>query len=148
LVTDTEGFLVEVQVVSGNTPERAALREVVTPGLKERCPRIEDILVDSGFQGKEMEAYVKEQTGATMTVAKHATEGADCTWEPKEGPAQQRVGFQILPMRWVVERTYGWMNRQRRLSKEYEYLCSTSRTLILAAMGRLMVRRYVHPIQR
>ena len=50
-------------------------------------------------------------------------------------------GFVLLPHRWVVERTFGWLNRWRRLSKDYERLTETSETLIYATMTRLMVRR-------
>jgi putative transposase len=50
-------------------------------------------------------------------------------------------GFQRLPWRWLVERTFGWLGRYRRLSKDYEYLTQTSETMIYVAMIRLMVRR-------
>jgi len=50
-------------------------------------------------------------------------------------------GFVLLPHRWVVERTFGWLNRWRRLSKDYERLADTSETLIYATMTRLIVRR-------
>jgi putative transposase len=50
-------------------------------------------------------------------------------------------GFLLLPKRWVVERTFGWLDRYRRLSKDYEYLTQTSETMIRVAMIRLMVRR-------
>ena len=50
-------------------------------------------------------------------------------------------GFHVLPRRWVVERTFGWLNNYRRLSKDYEELPSTSESLIYLAMSRLMLRR-------
>jgi putative transposase len=52
-----------------------------------------------------------------------------------------RKGFVLLPHRWVVERTFGWLNRWRRLSKDYERLTDTGEALIYATMSRLMVRR-------
>jgi len=51
------------------------------------------------------------------------------------------VGFQILPKRWIVERTFAWLGRYRRLSKDYEALPQTSEALIYVAMIHLMVRR-------
>jgi putative transposase len=57
--------------------------------------------------------------------------------EKQEG----QIGFQILPKRWVVERTFGWLVRQRRLARDYERLPETSEALIYIAMIRLMVRR-------
>lgn len=50
-------------------------------------------------------------------------------------------GFKLLPHRWVVERTFGWFNRYRRLSKDYEYNTDTSETMIYIAMTHLMLRR-------
>jgi putative transposase len=49
--------------------------------------------------------------------------------------------FQLLPWRWLVERTFGWLGRYRRLSKDYEYLPLTSEAMIRIAMIHLMVRR-------
>jgi transposase len=50
-------------------------------------------------------------------------------------------GFKLLPKRWVVERTWGWLNWSRRLSKDYEVLPETSETFIYVAMIRIMLRR-------
>jgi len=50
-------------------------------------------------------------------------------------------GFTVLPKRWIVERTLGWLNRYRRLSKDYELLMQTSEAMIRVAMIHLMVRR-------
>jgi transposase len=49
--------------------------------------------------------------------------------------------FEVLPRRWVVERTFAWLGRNRRLSKDYERLCETTETWISLAMTRLMLRR-------
>ncbi|ALJ68207.1 hypothetical protein AOY38_10405 [Synechocystis sp. PCC 6803] len=50
-------------------------------------------------------------------------------------------GFEVLPRRWVVERTFAWFGRYRRLSKDYEYLPTTSETMLYVAMLHLMLRR-------
>ena len=50
-------------------------------------------------------------------------------------------GFTILPKRWIVERTFGWLSRNRRMSKDYERKVQTSETLIEVAMIRLLVVR-------
>ena len=55
-------------------------------------------------------------------------------------PAGQKT-FQVLPRRWVVERTFGWLNLQRRLSKDYEVLCETTETWLYISMTGLMLRR-------
>ena len=50
-------------------------------------------------------------------------------------------GFKVLPRRWVVERTFSWLDQNRRMSKDYERLCATGEAFIYVAMTRLMVRR-------
>jgi putative transposase len=53
------------------------------------------------------------------------------------------LGFAVSPKRWIVERTLGWLNRYRRLSKDYEYMPATSETMIRVVMIHLMIRRLV-----
>jgi putative transposase len=55
-------------------------------------------------------------------------------------------GFHVLPKRWIVERTFGWLNRYRRLSKDYELLTQTSETMIRVAMIHLMIRRLARTV--
>jgi putative transposase len=68
-----------------------------------------------------------------------AKEGVQIEWEKLLPPK----GFEVLPKRWVVERTFAWLGRNRRMSKDYERLCETSEALVLVAMTRLMVSRLV-----
>jgi putative transposase len=56
-------------------------------------------------------------------------------------PKPEQKGFSVLPRRWVVERTFAWLNNHRRLSKDYERETATSEALIQIAMMRLMLRR-------
>ena len=66
-----------------------------------------------------------------------ANEGVAVDWQELLAPR----GFQILPRRWVVERTFAWISHNRRMSKGYERLAATSEAFIYIAMTRLMVRR-------
>ena len=84
------------------------------------------IWTDSTFGGKDFTAWVKQTFAWTLEVVKR--------------PEGQK-GFEVLPRRWVVERTFGWFSRYRRLSKDYEYLPTTSETMLYAAMVNLMIRR-------
>ena len=66
-----------------------------------------------------------------------AEEGVKLDWEKFMPPR----GFQVLPRRWVVERTIAWIDHNRRMSKDYERLCASGEALVYAAMIRLMTRR-------
>ena len=59
--------------------------------------------------------------------------------------SEQQKGFQVLPRRWVVERTFGWMMRWRRLVRDYEKRIDVSHAMIHVAIGSLLVRRNAHP---
>ena len=58
---------------------------------------------------------------------------------------ENQVGFQVLPRRWVVERTFAWLGHSRRLSKDYEELVENSEAMIQIAMIRLMLQRLCRP---
>jgi putative transposase len=64
-------------------------------------------------------------------------EGVKVDWQKLMPPG----GFQVLPRRWVVERTFSWIEKNRRMSKDYERLPETGEAFIYVAMSRLMVRR-------
>ncbi len=59
--------------------------------------------------------------------------------------SDDQKGFQVLPRRWVVERTFGWMIRWRRLVRDYETRIDVSHAMILVAMGGNLLRRNAHP---
>jgi putative transposase len=66
-----------------------------------------------------------------------AKEGKMVDWQKLLPPR----AFQLLPRRWVVERSFAWIGHNRRMSKDYEKLCATSEAFVYAAMSRLMLRR-------
>jgi transposase len=70
-------------------------------------------------------------------AAEWAKEGVAVDWQ-KLLPSK---GFEVLPLRWVVERTIAWIEHNRRMSKDYENLCASGEALVYAAMIRLMTRR-------
>ena len=59
--------------------------------------------------------------------------------------SDDQKGFKVLPRRWVVERTFGWMIRWRRLVRDYEQRIDVSQAMIMVAMGGVMLRRNAHP---
>jgi transposase len=105
------------------------------------APGVTKIWVDRGYRG-ELADWVKQETGATLqVVARPRTRGWVSAAAPPSDPLPVPASFQVLPRRWVVERTFGWLGRSRRLSKAYEGLPRTEEMWITMAMCRLMLRR-------
>lgn len=122
VVTDVLGLLMAVVIASANTGEREGAR-LVFKELQGKFPRLEKVLADQGFDGKAFFAWVLSSFGWVLEiVAKVAGIG----------------GFQVLPKRWIVERTFGWFGYQRRLAKDYEEKEEHSVAFIQWSMIRLM----------
>lgn len=95
-------------------------------GLKALLPRLKKIWADGAYTGEKLAGWCEEQGGWELEIVE------------RRGDAE---GFAVLPHRWIVERTLGWLMRNRRLSKDYERKVQTSETLIKVAMIRLILRR-------
>jgi putative transposase len=90
-------------------------------------PRLQQIWVDGAYRGAFVD-WAREHLGWTVEVVQR----------PEGQP-----GFVVIAKRWVVERTFAWLGRYRRLSKDYEYEVESSEAFISIAMSRLMLRRLV-----
>ena len=89
------------------------------------CPRLERIWADAAYRGALVE-WVKTQCGWQLEIVTRA---------------DQQRGFVVQHWRWIVERTFGWLGRNRRLSKDYEEYAETTESWIYLAMIRLMLAR-------
>ena len=124
ILVDTLGLILAVIVHSAHIQDRDGAK-FVFGRLKKYFETLLIIWADGGYAGKLIE-YVKDKYGWTLEIIKRS----DAT-----------KGFKILPKRWIVERTFGWFNRYRRLSKDYEFDPKTSEAMIYIAMIHIMVRR-------
>lgn len=124
IVVDTLGLLLLVVVHAANLQDRDGAKTVLEQ-VKAKFSRLQLIWADGGYAGK-LVGWVKEKCGWVLEIVKR---NADVK------------GFQLLPRRWVVERTFGWLGRYRRLSKDYEGRCETSEAMVYAVMVHVMVRR-------
>jgi putative transposase len=126
-LVDTLGLILKVVVTAGNVQDRdgakGLLKEISVE--KEVIQRLELIWADGSYRGALI-AWLEDLLGCKLEIVE----------KPKD-----QVGFQILPKRWIVERTFAWMVRQRRLARDYERLPETSEAFIYVAMIRLMLRR-------
>ena len=99
--------------------------KLVLQRLKGRFARLTLIWADGGYAGKLID-WVREAASWTLEIVKRNDD---------------LKGFKVLPRRWVVERTFGWLGRYRRLSKDYEQRPENSEAMIQVAMINLMSRR-------
>ena len=139
LVVDTQGLVLHVPVHPADLHDRRAAESVLA-GLSEIHPGIVRLFADMGYQG--LEGWLDAQLGWVLVIVKRPRRWA---WLPADAPAPVLpAGFQVLPKRWIVERTFAWLTRNRRLAKDWERLAATTETWIYLAMTRLMAKRLAH----
>ena len=126
LLVDVMGLLLVVLVHKASIQERAGAQSLLQRAKLKGFKRLSLIWADGGYQGQAMIEWVLGLAGWIFEIVKRTDEVK---------------GFQVLPRRWVVERTFAWLGRYRRLSKDYEVLPQTSEAFIYAAMINLMLAR-------
>ena len=125
ILVDTWGLLMVVVVTAANLGERDGAKLVLAK-LQQYYPRLFKILADAGYDGAPMIQWTMDTYHWMWETIKRT---------------DKTTGFVPLPQRWVVERTFGWFNWSRRLSKDYEILTDTSEAFLYIAMIRLSLRR-------
>jgi putative transposase len=123
LLVDTLGLPIMGYVTSADMHDTQGSRRLLG-GLKYFVPRLKKIWADAAYRGKELAGWCKAQGDWDLEVVER-TPGIR--------------GFAVLPKRWIVERTFGWLSRNRRMSKDDERKVQTSETLIEVAMIRLLI---------
>lgn len=112
-------------VTEANASERLGA-VVVLDEAKQKLSKLALVWVDQGYSGKNFANAVKQVCGEGVQV--EVIRPTSETFEP-------------LPKRWIVERTFGWLNRFRRLSKDYEVYSEVSEAMIYSSLMQLMLRR-------
>jgi putative transposase len=126
-----------VVVHPANIPDRDGAKLVLT-GIPARFPRLAHLWLDSAYQGTTV-TWIEQELGLRTTVVRKPRRWI--WWPADQEPPPIPTGFQVLPRRWVVERTFAWLGRYRRLSKDYEALPATEEAWIYLAMSSLMLAR-------
>ena len=98
----------------------------VLKAVRRLFPFLERVVADGAYQGRKTARAVRRAARARLEIVKRS-DGAK--------------GFAVLPKRWIVERTFGWLGRCRRLAKDFEALTRTHLAFVQLAMIRLMLRR-------
>ena len=110
-------------------------------GLGPVFARLALLWVDGGYKRRFVE-WVQAELGWRVEVVQHPTAGVRYVWvAPGQEPPVLPRGFRVLKRRWVVERTFAWFGRNRRLSKDYEAGPASEETWIYVASSRLLLRR-------
>ena len=137
LVVGTQGLLLKAKVLPADLHDRPAA-EPVLAGLHRHFPGVRLVRADTAYRG--LGDWLAGTLGWSLEITRHWWTGTR-VWAAAGQPPERPAGFRVLPRRWVVERTFAWLGRNRRLSKDYERLCETTETWIYLAMTRLMLRR-------
>jgi transposase len=123
ILVDTLGLLIASRVEPAGMSDRRAGAKLVA-GLAPLWPTIRTVIADAGHQSRKLAAEIKRQEGWCLVIVKRS--------EP---------AFKIVGLNWIVERTFGWLGRHRRLAKDYEFKVQTSETFIEIAGIRTMLNR-------
>jgi putative transposase len=123
ILVDTIGLILGVVVHAANIQDRDGAK-LVFENVKGRFPRLRLVWADGGYAGKLI-GWLYDFCHWTLEIVKR----------------NEQKGFHVLPRRWVVERTFAWLGRCRRMSKDYEELTENSEAMVQIAMIHLMLRR-------
>jgi putative transposase len=138
LLVDTQGLVLKAKVHAANVFERDGIKPLMEL-VEDRFPRLSHLWLDAGYNGKgKGKDWAEKFLGLSVEVVRPPRRWV---WFPEGQEPPPWLGFTVLPRRWVVERTFSWIDQNRRLSKDYEKLTATSEAFIYVAMSRLLVKR-------
>jgi len=127
IIVDTLGLLLAVVVTAASADDGAAAAQVLRKLKPEAFPRLQAMFADHKYINNRLKQWMERQ-GVSYRI--------EVSSKPVDKP-----GFVPVKIRWVVERTFAWLGRSRRLSKDYEYLPAHSETWIKISAIHMMVRR-------
>jgi transposase len=135
ILVDAAGLVLLAHVHAADVPDRAGARRLIEAAPANALPRLELVWADGAYTGP-FATWLADTRGWRIEMPHHRQRQA---W--RYGLEERPKGFQVIPRRWVVERTFAWLSRSRRLARDYERLPETGEAMIHAAMSRIMLRR-------
>ena len=139
IVVDTNGLLIDVLVTPASVQDRAGGMELFDSTVK-KTPTLTHLWADSAYEG----SFVRHvrRTERSVLVVRRSVERLHGQWREAQLPLMRvRPRLELVRRRWVVERTFGWLSRSRRFSRDYEQLPRVTMGCLWAAAVRLLVRR-------
>lgn len=128
IAVDTLGLLMAVVVTAASVDDAVGAKEVFQELKPKQQPRLEVVWADSKYHNHDLNRWLARQRSINWRL--------EIVRRPKGA-----TGFVLLPKRWVVERTFGWLGRWRRLSRDYEHLTESSEAMVcIASIGRMLRR--------
>jgi putative transposase len=124
IITDTVGHLVAARVHAADVQDRDGAPDLLR-SIRYRFPWLRHVFADGGYAGDKLTTALAAQGRWQIEIVKRC----------------DRAGFAVLPRRWVVERSFAWLNRNRRLAKDFEATVESSQTWIYLASVQLLARR-------
>jgi transposase len=125
ILTDTNGLLVAATVHAADIQDRDGAAPLLA-AIRRPFPWLRHVFADGGYAGAKLETALAALGTWTLEIVKRSDVGK---------------GFELLPRRWVVERTLAWLNRNRRLAKDFEALVETAAAWLVLASVKLLLRR-------
>ena len=139
ILVDTQGFMLTGVVHPANIPDREGAK-LVLEAMRGTFPRLQRIWADQGYTGTLI-PWTAQHYGMTLEVVYPAFRQLK-RYAPALLPdLGYAPGFRVVPKRWIVERTFSWLGRHRRMSKEYERLASTAEAFVYLVGIRLLLAR-------
>ncbi|WP_244404003.1 transposase [Meiothermus ruber] len=145
-MTDTGGRLLKVYVHPANEHDKWGGKVLLEGMDLVYWSRARKVFVDWGYRGLK---GLAASLGLELEVVAHPYAGVRGVWVKEASPPPEIVrveGFKPLPKRWVVERTFAWMGRSRRLGKDYEYYPEVTEAWMYLGMIRLLVKRLARAV--
>jgi transposase len=125
IVTDTQGFLVGAVVHAADVQDRDGATRVLS-AIRHRYPWLRHVFADGGYAGKKLRAALAKIGTWTVQIVKRT---------------DKVKGFVVIPRRWVVERTFAWLGRNRRLAKDFERTIESATAWLVMASVQMITRR-------
>jgi transposase len=132
IAVDTLGLPIECHVTPADVQDRDALPALLN-AVSQKSPWVQLAFADGGYAGAETQRAAFEASRIRVSVVKRSDRSVK--------------GFIVLPKRWIVERTLGWLNRSRRLAKDFEAMIESSRAWPMLALSFLLLRRAARDYQ-